>query len=36
MEECTLIVLDEGIEPQEVAENMACCPQGPRPTDVEE
>lgn len=31
MEECTLIILDEGLEPRAVAAASVCCKQGPIP-----
>lgn len=31
MNEMTLVVVDYGVEPQEVAETATCCTTGPQP-----
>lgn len=36
MEECTLIVLDEGLSSHALAAGAVCCPAGPQVTRTEE
>lgn len=36
MEDCTLLILDPGLNPAEIAAAAGCCKVGPGPTVIEE